>query len=108
MIFFIRIPSIPCGGVSALEGYHFNTDQEKLASYFTVVDSLGKINQHGCDLSYDRYYDSCFFLPFFLSHELSNYSPAVVERVLGSPTIKNSTKARLFLSFDRPTTYVLR
>ena len=103
-----RVPSIPCGGVAAAEGYHFSSTEEKLASYFVAMDSMGKINENGCDLSYESYYGSCFFLPFYLSHELANYSADLSERVLQAPTVKGTCKARLFLEFNKSTEYVIR
>ena len=94
--------------MAAAEGYHFSSTEEKLASYFVAMDSMGKINENGCDLSYESYYGSCFFLPFYLSHELANYSSDLSERVLQAPTVKGTCKARLFLEFNKSTEYVIR
>ena len=93
--------------MAAKEGYHFVTEEEKLASYFVAMDSMGKINEHGCDLTYESFYSSSFFMPFYLSHELANYSADVAERVLQSPSVKGC-KARLFLKFEASTKYVIR
>ena len=103
-----QIPSLPCGktGLDS-EGYQFSTEQQKICSYFVAMEGLGKVNENGCELSLDMFYDSSFFLPFKLSHELSNYSPDISDRVLMAPTIKNS-RTRLFLEFNSATTYVIR
>ena len=83
-----RIPSLPCGGLTDQDGYLYSTEEQKLASYFIAMDSIGKINENGCDLSYESYFNSFFFMPFKLSHELNSYAPDVSERVLQAPTVK--------------------
>ena len=102
-----RIPSLPCGGLTDQDGYLYSTEEQKLASYFIAMDSIGKINENGCDLSYESYFDSFFFMPFKLSHELNSYAPDVSERVLQAPTVKNS-RIKLFLEFSEPLKYVIR
>ena len=60
-----QIPSIPCGktGLDS-EGYQFDTEQQKLCSFFVAMEFLGKINENGCDLNMETFYNSSFFLPF--------------------------------------------
>ena len=71
--------------------------------FFTV----GKINEQGIEIGYDRFYDSSFFLPFTLSSQIENFDSFQSERVLGTPTVKGA-KCRLYLQFAEPTTYVIR
>ena len=74
-------------------------------SFFVAMDTIGKIQESGCDFDLDRYYDTIFFIPYKLSHELS--SPNSNERILQKPTVKNA-RSKLFLAFAKPLTDVLR
>ena len=107
-IFYLRTPTIPTGLLGGNEdGYLLSTPQERRASYFVAMDTLGLINENGCDLSLDRWLDSSFLLPYKLSHELNSYSADLHDRILQTPTVKNG-KSRLYLEFHSPTTYVIR
>jgi hypothetical protein len=71
------------------------------------MDTLGLLGENGCHLSYERFYDTSFMIPFKLSHELHNFDPALSERVIHPPTVKNG-RSKLYLQFSEPTEYVLR
>lgn len=102
-----RIPKIPAGNMADSEGFLFETEQQRVASYLVTIDTLGLISEHGCSLPFDRWLDTSFLLPFKLSHELNSYPNAISERVLQSPTVKNG-RTRLFLEFASATQSVLR
>ena len=72
-----------------------------------LLFSVGKINEQGIEIGYDRFYDSSFFLPFTLSSQIENFDSMTSERVLGTPTVRGA-KCRLYLQFAQPTTYVIR
>ena len=90
-----------------MPGYSFDTAQNKRASYFCAMESLGLINEQGCDLSIDRWLDSSFILPFRISPDFNTYSPEISERILQEPVVSHG-KYKMFLEFDGPTTYVIR
>jgi len=103
-----RIPSLPSGTVGGSEeGYRYETEAQKKASWYIAMDTLGLLGDNGCQLSYDRYFDTSFMIPFKLSHELQNFDPALSERIIQPPTVKNG-RSKLYLQFSSPTTYVLR
>ena len=108
-VFLSRIPSIPTGILGGSEdGYLFSTDLQRKASYLVAMDTIGnQLTEHGCNLPLQRYYDSSFFLPFRLSHEINTYSPEFSNRIIQAPTVKNGT-SRLYLEFNKPTSYVIR
>ena len=54
-------------------GYHFGTERQRKASYLCALDNLGLLKESGSTISYDRYFDSSFFVFFKLSHEVNNY-----------------------------------
>ena len=101
------MPTLPCGKVGDKDGYLFETDTQKRASYYHAIDSLGLMQNDGCALTYDRWLDSSFCLPFRLSHELNTYTPQQTERLLQEPAVPLA-RSRLFLAFNAPTTYVIR
>ena len=72
-IFFLsfRIPSLPCGGPADDFGYSFVSPKHIRASYFTMLEQMGKIGEMGADLSLERWMDSSFFLPFKLNARTS-------------------------------------
>ena len=105
--FFYRIPTLPCGKVGDKDGFLFETETQKRASYYHAIDSLGLLTQDGCPLSYDRWLDSTFCLPFRLSHELNTYTPQQADRILQEPAVPHA-RSRLFLAFKTSTTYVVR
>ena len=45
--FFNRIPSLPIELVGDNPGYLFGNEKEKRASYLTVIETLGMINEFG-------------------------------------------------------------
>ena len=55
----------------------------------------------------ERYYDSSFFIPFRLDGQLGNYSADVQNRLQQRATVPHS-RIRLFLEFNKATTYVIR
>ena len=105
--FLYRIPTLPCGKVGDKDGFLFETETQKRASYYHAIDSLGLLTQDGCPLSYDRWLDSTFCLPFRLSHELNTYTPQQADRILQEPAVPLA-RSRLFLAFKKSTTYVVR
>ena len=101
------MPTLPCGKLGDHDGYLFSDDTQRRASYFAAIDTLGLMSNDGCALSLERWLDSSFVLPFRLSHELNSYPPDISERLIQTPPL-NHAKTRLFLAFEKETTYVIR
>ena len=103
-----EIPSIPHGNMNENFGYDFSTEEGKLASYFYVLEQLGKIRPEGTDLLYNQFYDSNFFLPFAISCEPNtSYSPELRDRIM-SRAISTNGRFDLYLKFAKPLDGVYR
>ena len=99
----IKIPSLPYGSLGDTPGYDFSNEEAKLASYFYVLDTLGKIRPEGTDLHFDQFYNSSFILPFAISAEpTSNYSPELQERIM-TRSIATNNRYDLYLKFATTT-----
>ena len=72
------------------------------------MDTFGKLSPEGCDLSYEAFYSSNFFLPFAITAEPTySFSSDLKERIATKP-ISSNDKYELFVKFSEPLTYVIR
>ena len=106
-MYIYRFPSIPYGDLSTIPGYSFENEESTRASYFVAMEHLGLIREQGCDLSKERWMDSCFILPFKISPDFSSYDAKTSEKILQEPVIQHG-KYKLFLEYKNTTTYIIR
>ena len=108
-MFALQVPSLPIHSNATSQGYHFENDFATKISHWHLLQSLGKINEHGIvDFSLKSFTTKNFFLHFCTSASIADYTESEKHYISKSPMPQASTKTNLYLKFKNPTSTNLR
>ena len=92
-----------------VEGFSFADDYATKCSYLHVLDTMGKLTEHGTeDFSLESFKTKKFILPFKLSPSINSLDSVTTEMVQQNSVNPISNQRKLYLKFKSNTTYAIR